>query len=34
MSARSDHLAHAHNAGTGPDALGGIDVRAMKAGGA
>ncbi|MEV6246005.1 enoyl-CoA hydratase [Streptomyces sp. NPDC051742] len=28
------HLAHAHNAETGPDALGGMDVRAMKAGGA
>lgn len=28
------HLAHAHNAGTAPDALGGMDIRAMKEAGA
>ncbi|GEB55835.1 enoyl-CoA hydratase [Streptomyces gardneri] len=28
------HLAHAHNAETAPDALGGMDIRAMKATGA
>ncbi len=34
MSAHSNHLAHAHTAATGPDALGCTDVHAMRAGGA
>ncbi len=34
MSAHSNHLAHAHTAATGPDALGGMHGHAMKAGGA